>query len=170
MPEHRRENKLLELEIARQNRRFEISMFWQRANYFLVLNTALAIGAYTVSSSSLALFISFIGITTSWLWFRTNTGAKFWQIFWEKEVARLSKDLGLKALYEKEEHIFSRAKFWKSAESSPWHKRLVHSRIINSKPEVSHNMILLSLLSLLAWGLIILFLIAIITIQYCSCI
>ena len=70
---------LKELEIALENRRFEISLFWQRANYFLVLNTALAIGAYSVSKVFISILICGFGVFVSALWFRTNIGAKFWQ-------------------------------------------------------------------------------------------
>lgn len=163
------EGKSLELEIARENRRFEISMFWQRANYFLVLNTALAVGAYSVSSIYLTLFLTLIGSLVSLLWFRTNTGAKFWQMFWEEEVSRLSQDLGIRALSESEKEIRNRARTWKVSSDSPWHKKFVHNRIINTKPEVSHNMILLSLLSFVAWLCVSLFAVGLIVLKFCVC-
>lgn len=151
MPERNKEKDEFELEIARENRRFEISLFWQRANYFLVLNTVLLVGAYTVSSAFLTVFICAFGFFVSRLWFRTNIGAKFWQQFWEREVSEISIRLELKAMSESEETIRSRALNWSIGDENPWHKKYVHRKMITLKPEVSHNMILLSLVAVWAW-------------------
>ena len=150
----------LELEIARENRRFEISMFWQRANYFLVLNTALAVGAYTVDEPLVASLISIIGFVSSLLWYRTNLGAKFWQTFWEKEVARIAEKLELSALYESEKNIRKRALSWTVDSDSPMHKRFTNWQMTTMKPEVSHNMILLSLMAAITWFFIAVVIIA----------
>jgi len=163
------EKALKELEIALENRRFEISLFWQRANYFLVLNTALAIGAYSVSKDIVSIFICGFGLCASTLWFRTNLGAKFWQQFWEEEVNRLAKKMNLAAMAESEVSIRKRASSWKVDVGSPWHKKYVHNRMISLKPEVSHNMILLSLISTWAWAGLIIIQVAWQAYKFCAC-
>lgn len=160
---------LKELEIALENRRFEISLFWQRANYFLVLNTALAIGAYSVSKVFISILICGFGVFVSALWFRTNIGAKFWQQFWEEEVTRLATGMDLSAMAESEESIRKRALSWTVDAASPWHKKYVQKRMITLKPEVSHNMILLSLISTWVWAGLIVIQVAWVMYKFCAC-
>lgn len=77
--------------IAYQTRNLEINLFWQRSNYFLVLNTAVITGiALKLGSSDplVGIFIVF-GILVSWLWYRVNLGSKFWQSRWEEKLKEL---------------------------------------------------------------------------------
>ena len=39
-------NEKEQFERATSERQFEIQMFWQRSNYFMVLNTAIAVGFF----------------------------------------------------------------------------------------------------------------------------
>ena len=73
--------------IALDTRNFEISLFWQRSNYFLVLNSALALGFFNLKEQKYSLFMAIFGIIVSWLWFCVNLGSKFWQTRWEQRLS-----------------------------------------------------------------------------------
>ena len=87
-----------ELQIALDNRAFEIQLFWQRSNYFLVLITALGIGVFTIDNKIAAFLVTILGIASSFIWFRTNLGSKFWQESWEVEVSMIAEVEGIKSL------------------------------------------------------------------------
>lgn len=74
-----------ELQIALDNRAFEIQLFWQRSNYFMVLMTALGIGVFSINDLKYSLMISIFASITSWFWYKTNLGSKFWHESWEFE-------------------------------------------------------------------------------------
>lgn len=84
-----------ELKVALDNRAFEIQLFWQRTNYFLVLITALGIGVFSIDDEIASFIVTLLGVASSFLWFRTNLGSKFWQESWEVEVGLLADELGL---------------------------------------------------------------------------
>ena len=67
------------LDIALETRNFEISLFWQRSNYFLILNTAISTGALLKFSDQnyLSLILSVFGMLVSFLWIQVNLGSKF---------------------------------------------------------------------------------------------
>lgn len=86
--------------IALETRNFEITLFWQRSNYFLVLNTAIAVGFF-VSSLRVplhALLLGIFGLLISVLWLAVNLGSRYWQIRWERRLeiveATLDDDRG----------------------------------------------------------------------------
>lgn len=60
--------------IAIQTRNLEIGMFWQRSNYFMVLNTAIAIGFFTQKGGSYGFLLAALGAIVSVLWFFVNLG------------------------------------------------------------------------------------------------
>lgn len=84
-----------QIEIALDNRSFEIQLFWQRSNYFLVLISAFAIGIYASSDPYTSLLASFSATVSSFFWYRTNLGSKFWQESWEAEVIELAETYNL---------------------------------------------------------------------------
>lgn len=61
-----------DIEVALANRTFELQLFWQRSNYFLVLITALGVGAFTARTPFLGFCISLFAVVVSALWYRTN--------------------------------------------------------------------------------------------------
>ena len=86
--------------IVLETRNFEIELFWKRCNYFLVLNTALAVGVfaffgggYTVSPFVLPL-ICVVGIFVCLAWIQVGLGSKFWQKHWEWVVEQTQKNIG----------------------------------------------------------------------------
>lgn len=135
--------------IAFQTRNLEINLFWQRSNYFLVLNTAIVTGiALKLGSSDplVAIFIAF-GIFVSCLWYRVNLGSKFWQSRWEQKLSDIERDLSPSA------NLFSatleqiqaevRASM-DSAGTDGWWRRFVNKSAL-AKPSVSRHMIVLSI-------------------------
>jgi len=83
--------------IALDTRNLEIGLFWQRSNYFLALNTALAIGFFKIDDKGYALLLALFGLAISLLWYRVNLGSKFWQSRWEHRLRvveeRIAPDL-----------------------------------------------------------------------------
>jgi hypothetical protein len=81
------EVKLETYRVALQARNLEINLFWQRSNYFLVLNTAIAIGFFSRSKHDIyELMLSLVGALVAFLWIRVNLGSKFWQARWERRL------------------------------------------------------------------------------------
>ena len=92
-------------EVALDTRRFEIELYWKRAHYFFGimcgLGGASAILTFIRSEESignglflLSLFvIGCIGTVTSFAWYFTNKGSKYWQENWEQYVDALGEDI-----------------------------------------------------------------------------
>lgn len=143
---------------ALATRDLEIKLFWQRSNYFLILNTALAIGFFKLEYISYRLVLGVFGFIVSYLWFRVNLGSKFWQSRWEERAKIIEKSLG------KNMDLFSAGPdtvtndvkksfaFWKYN----WFQRKINDRILR-KPSVSRSMIYLSILFIMLWLVLIAF-------------
>lgn len=133
-------------------RNFEINLFWQRSNYFLVLNTGIAFGFFQQSRLVYAWIFALMGLLASCLWFCVCLGSKFWQTRWEQR------------LHDFEEGNFADLNFF----SADWKR--VHSDVstglglqrlgviqksiyalVPSKPSVSFAMIALSILFVFGW-------------------
>lgn len=143
-----------ELKIALDNRAFEIQLFWQRSNYFLVLMTALGIGTFSVKDPIFSPAIALFATACSFFWLRTNLGSKFWQESWEVEVTELSKEFGVRS-FEK-----STSEVKEQVEKSLGHGQAVEKRsllriwvdkLIARKYSVTYYMILLSMVSTFIW-------------------
>ncbi len=145
-----------ELEIALRNRAFEIQLFWQRSNYFLVLITALGIGVFTINDVFFALLIAFFGALSSFFWFRTNLGSKFWQESWEVEVALLAKEQGVRSFEKSTLDI--RRQVIKSlrdgGEKKSFFRKWIDGLVIK-KYSVTYYMIVLSFAAMLIWLIIL---------------
>ena len=78
-----------------QTRNLEIRLFWQRSNYFLVLNTAIAGGIFLkgLSPNLTTVVLALLGALVSVLWYGVNLGSKFWQTRWEAKLAELESKL-----------------------------------------------------------------------------
>ncbi|MFT7359321.1 hypothetical protein [Parasphingorhabdus sp.] len=144
-------DRLKELDIALENRAFEIQLFWQRSNYFLVLITALGIGAIAVDNDLLALLITIFGTVTSFLWFRTNLGSRFWQESWEVEVNKLAGSLRVTSFERPMSDIKEQVRLsLKGSKKQSLFRRWVDQQIVK-KPSVSYHMIILSIVSTSIW-------------------
>jgi len=75
-------------------RNFEITNFWQRSNYFLVLNTGLAVAFFNLKDHSVGYspYIAGVGMFVAYLWSRVTLGSKFWQIHWERKLAQVENE------------------------------------------------------------------------------
>ncbi|WP_411817356.1 hypothetical protein [Hyphococcus sp. DH-69] len=81
-------------EAAYDLRKFEIEMYWKRANYFWTFIAAVFTGyAFMIREGSGATFEPFalacVGIVLSYAWWTTNRGSKAWQRHWEKHLDKL---------------------------------------------------------------------------------
>ena len=146
-----------ELSIALENRAFEIQLFWQRSNYFMALMTALGIGVFAIKEPFYALTISIFAAITSWFWYKTNLGSKFWHESWEVEVVLLAKELKIRS-FEKptsdvKEQVRNSLQDANLKGDRTYIKRWIDKQIVK-KPSVSHYMILLSLTSTAMWSII----------------
>ena len=79
---------------ALETRNFEIRLFWQRSNYFLVLNTAIGTAFFAVRGEGLVFLLSLLGLIVSALWVLVNLGSKFWQSRWEHRLEEAEAALG----------------------------------------------------------------------------
>lgn len=93
--------KILEkkLDIALKNRNLEIQLFWQRSNYFLVLNSAIALAFFSFIAKSggdnkmMPIAMAIFGLIASFLWIRILLGGKFWQSYWESTLKSVERRL-----------------------------------------------------------------------------
>lgn len=144
-------------------RNLEISMFWQRSNYFLVLNSGLALGFFKLEETWYSWFLSLIGLISSYLWFRVCLGGKFWQSRWEHRLDIIEKKYIADGIIPKDDEfkLFSADKetikddVEKSLSKNP-HKMLhkIIDRLVVNKPSVSFEMIRLSVLFIIGWGVL----------------
>jgi hypothetical protein len=82
------------LEEARENRKFEIDLYWRRAAYFWVFIAA-AFGGYSTlqgDRQTIAFLVACLGFIFSLAWYFVNRGSKFWQQNWELHVDLLEDD------------------------------------------------------------------------------
>ena len=144
--------------IARDTRNMEISLFWQRSNYFLVLNTAIAIGFFSLKSSDYDLILGLFGCLVSILWVCINLGSKFWQSRWEQRLSLLERELGeninlfsadRKTVEDDVRESFAFSKY-------RWIDKILN-RLILAKPSVSRIMIWLSIIFVLLWFMLVIF-------------
>jgi len=142
----------IQFRAAIETRNFEISLFWQRSNYFLALSTAIAVGYFTLDKPQHELLLSLLGSIVAWLWFLVNLGGKFWQARWEHRLGQvelgLNPDLRLFTVPTEEAVLAVKNSFENSGHG---HIRGLFDWAILWKPSVSHAMISLSLVFLMFW-------------------
>lgn len=145
-----------ELKIALDNRAFEIQLFWQRSNYFLVLMSALGVAAFAIKQPIFSLLVSLLAVIASFLWFRTNQGSRFWQESWEVEVQHLAKEVGIRSF----ERSIGDVK--KQVAQSLYPNGIVKVTSFRTwilkgvldKPSVTYHMIILSFASTVVWAVV----------------
>lgn len=137
-------------------RNFEITMFWTRSNYFLILNSAIAVGLFGTREfySKFAIVFAVAGFLASFLWFWVCLGSKFWQARWEQRLLDFErKELPeLKAFGATLEEVKADAE--KGLNFNPemsWFQRTVYKLALNRKPSVSYSMVRLSMVFMLGW-------------------
>lgn len=143
--------------IALDTRNMEIGLFWQRSNYFLVLNTAAAVGFFFKTSNQYQLLIGIFGLCIAILWFGVNLGSKFWQSRWEHRLHEAEKSLGIEVNFfsAKWDVIESDVKESLEFSNHNWFRQKI-DKLVLLQPSVSFLMMLLSMLFIILWlGLLI---------------
>ncbi len=87
------------LEKALDTRKFEISLYWERAKYFWTFIAA-ALASFAIAlrfqdhneNPLVLLIICCLGIIFSFAWFLVNKGSKRWQENWENHVSMLEDE------------------------------------------------------------------------------
>jgi hypothetical protein len=75
-------------DIAHENRKLEIQLFWQRSLFFWGFVAAALVGYGTVYNDKAEIEIVFalFGLVCSVVWSSGNRGSKYWQEYWEQKV------------------------------------------------------------------------------------
>jgi hypothetical protein len=133
-------------------RDLEINLFWQRSNYFLVLNTGIAFGFFNLEEGRFAVIFSVMGLFASILWFWVCLGGKFWQTRWEQRLLEFEREHlpGLDFFAASPERIRADVEEGLAFHSLGWSKRLIYRLALN-RPSVSYSMIQLSALFVVGW-------------------
>lgn len=140
-----------ELKVALDNRAFEIQLFWQRSNYFLVLMTALGVATFSIEDKFFSVVIASFATASSYFWFRTNLGSKFWQESWEIEVVALAKEQKIRSFERSTNEVIKQVNdSLESSEDRSFIRKWIDKKIVK-KYSVTFNMILLSLFSTFLW-------------------
>ena len=135
-----------------ETRNLEINLFWQRSNYFLVLNTALAVGFFNVKEDAYRWALVVFGFLTSLLWIRVSLGAKYWQAKWEQRLREYEIQFfpSLEFFGASPKRIEEDAEKGLDFFKAQWPKKILYQRALR-KPSVSFSMILLAVMFLLGW-------------------
>lgn len=145
--------------IALDTRNLEIGLFWQRSNYFLVLNAALAIGFFRLADNKYSLLLACLGAFVSFLWYRVNLGSKYWQARWEHRLNEKEKEIAEGLNFFSASSVLIQndveASFSHGAEKKSKLQKWLEQQALE-KPSVSYNMTLLSLVFVCTWGLLML--------------
>jgi hypothetical protein len=145
-------NKFDLYKIALETRNFEISLFWQRSNYFLVLNTAIAIGFFLKANNNFQIILSVFGIIVSLLWFFINQGSKFWQSRWETRLKKVEDDISKDINFFSADFETIQNDVKESIDYSNHSKiRQYFDKLVLLKPSVGFMMTLLSLTFIIFW-------------------
>lgn len=145
--------------IALDTRNLEIGLFWQRSNYFLVLNSALAIGFFRLADDKYSILLAFLGMFVSFLWYRVNLGSKYWQARWEHCLNKKENEIAEGLGYFSANSTLIQAdvieSFSHGADKKGWFQKWLEKQVLK-KPSVSYNMTLLSLVFVCVWALLVL--------------
>jgi len=143
---------------ALEARNNEISLFWQRCNYFMVLNTAIAIGFFVRKSNNdeYSILLCALGAIVSFIWYLVSIGSKFWQSRWERRLEIIEEEFdGDVNLYSASwDVIYSDVE---ESLNNNRHKDLhkFFNWQVKQKPSVSFLMSLLALVFVGVWALML---------------
>lgn len=134
-------------------RNLEIGLFWQRANYFLVLNSALAVGFFNLKEPTYAFAFVILGVVASVLWLLVCAGGKYWQTRWEYRLMQFEssrlKDLDFFAAQP--DRIRVEVERGLHLDSLSGLKRWLYGTIVLRGFSVSYSMMLLAAAFVLGW-------------------
>ena len=141
--------------IALATRNFEIDLFWKRSNYFLVLNSGLALGFFKVDSLRFSILLGALGLTASILWFLVTLGGKFWQCRWEFRLRETETIVAPNANFFSVDAGTLRSDVQQALGTHGRFRRQI-DRMVLTRPSVSFMMTLLSITFIVAWAALIL--------------
>lgn len=133
-------------------RNLEVNLFWQRSNYFLVLNSGIVFGFFNLKDTRYAIIFGLMGLVVSSLWFWVCLGSKFWQTRWEQRLLDFENEHlpGLEFFAATQVRIRSDALKGFAFEHLGRIQGAVY-RLALRKPSVSYSMILLSAIFVFGW-------------------
>jgi len=89
--------------IANENRKFEISNYWKRANYYWLFQASVYAGyfysitaendKYICKNPEIIVGVTCLGFLTAFAWYLSNKGSKQWQENWENHVYGLEESI-----------------------------------------------------------------------------
>ncbi len=141
--------------IALDTRNFEINLFWQRSNYFLALNTALAVGVFGISQKWYALGLAVLGFIVCVLWCRVNLGSKYWQSRWEERLRIVEQNVAPQLDFFAANPATVKSDVVNSLATGE-HSGLqnIMDKWVLKKPSVSFEMTRLSVVFVVAWFIV----------------
>lgn len=147
---------------ALDTRNMEIDLFWKRCNYFLVLNSGLALAYFNVTQEGLQIPAAILGVIVSALWLQVALGSKFWQERWEDCLRSVEEELQLKGQFASAQALFSAdsvdvKRLVKESLDRGRHTGLygLLDMLIVAKPSVTSAMMYLVLSFLTSWILLL---------------
>ncbi|MDN7917989.1 hypothetical protein [Burkholderia gladioli] len=148
---------------ALDTRNLEINLFWQRCNYFLVLNSALAYGLISGKSNHYLLPLAILGTLVCLLWYRVALGSKYWQERWEFCLKDLEERLKEQKQFSSDVTLFSGD--WQDIQDEVRHslsssqhslfEKFIDKQIL-TKPSVTQSMIYLVIVFFFGWLILLL--------------
>lgn len=82
--------------VALDTRKFEIDMYWKRANYFWLFTAAIFIAYFAAFRENLVyvyVTLSLLGFLFSFGWYLVARGSKVWQENWEMHISYLEEEI-----------------------------------------------------------------------------
>ncbi len=133
-------------------RNLEINLFWQRSNYFLVLNSGIVFGFFNLKDTRYGVIFGLMGMVASLLWFWVCLGSKFWQTRWEQRLLDFENQNlpGIEFFAAKPARIRSDVERGFAFERLGRFQKAVY-KLAMRKPSVSYSMIRLSAVFVLGW-------------------
>jgi hypothetical protein len=138
-------------------RNFEIGLFWQRSNYFLALNSGIALGFFNLKDGAYAWIFAVMGFLTSVLWLWVCLGGKYWQTRWEQRLMDFETQHlpGLAFFAADRGRIQSDVERGLNFHPARGLKRWVYKAALHLRPSVSLAMIMLAGLFTAAWMIVV---------------
>lgn len=139
-------------------RNLEVNLFWQRSNYFLALNSAIALGFFNLKDSRYVLLFAVVALATSVLWFRVCLGSKYWQTRWEQRLMDFENHHfpGLAFFAADRDRIQADVRRGLEFHPAKGIKRWIYRKAMDWRPSVSYSMITLSGLFAVVWSIAVL--------------
>jgi threonine/homoserine/homoserine lactone efflux protein len=144
--------------MALDTRNLEINLFWQRCNYFLILNSALAYTYLNLHDMHLAVPVTVLGFLVCVFWYRVALGSKYWQERWEAKLSEVEKTFKRKGTFPSDIELFTPdwhtiRKEVATSLHNPHHtvfESIIAAQIL-TKPSVTQAMMYLVLTFCLSW-------------------